>query len=115
MASQRRPPSVPRPTPKTAYRVIAKSDRVLADWEEMLRTRVAAATACWDHIARTPLTPVGSRYTRLKGSLATCEFQGEHLPQWQWEIDRRARVKVGVGRDFVVIVDASMGHPKENE
>lgn len=81
----------------------------------MLRTRLESAIACWDHIAAAPLDPVGARYVRLRGTLSTCQYQGQTLPQWQWEIDRRARVKVGVGRDFVVIVDVSMGHPKENK
>ena len=108
-------PRVPRPTPKTAYRVIAANRRVLGDWEQMLRTHTEAATRCWDHISQQPTTPVGERYIRLKGNLSTYVFRGEMLPQWQWELDRRGRVKVAVGKDFVVIVDVSTGHPRQNE
>jgi hypothetical protein len=72
-------------------------------------------TQCWDHIATTPTESVGKRYEPLKGSLSYCTFEGQTLRQWQWEIDRGARVKLGVGKDFVVLMSVSSGHPKENE
>lgn len=81
----------------------------------MLRTRREAATRCWDHIANTPLEPVGSRYVRLKGDLGACMFEGKVLPQWQWELDNRGRVKVAIDRDRVIVMDVSTGHPKGNE
>ncbi|MBI3973674.1 MAG: hypothetical protein HY332_20560 [Chloroflexi bacterium] len=71
--------------------------------------------ACWDHIAHTPTQPVGKRYQPLKGEQAHCRFRGQTLRQWQWEIDRGARIKVGVGRDSVVVMGVWTGHPKENE
>ncbi len=43
------------------------------------------------------------------------EYAGERVRVWQWEIDRRARVKIGVGRDVVVVISVSAGHPRENE
>ena len=88
---------------------------MLRDWDDMLKTRNEAAMRCWDHISTTPEEPVGSRYVRLKGQLSTCVFQGQVLPQWQWEIDNRGRVKVGIGKDVVVIFDVSTGHPRGNE
>jgi len=106
---------VPRPWPKTPFRVNAKNRHVLDDWTTLLRTRFGPAQRCWDHIATTPSQPIGGVYTRLHGPQAWCEFAGKTIPQWQWEIDRRARVKIGVGDAFVVIVSVSPGHPKENE
>ena len=50
-----------------------------------------------------------------QGEQSHCEFRGERLRQWQWEIDRGARVKIGVGRDYVVVMGVWTGHPKENE
>lgn len=70
---------------------------------------------CWDHLAHSPTEPIGDRFIRLKADQAWCDFRTQRLPQWQYEIDRRARVKVGVGEDFVVIMSASPGHPMENE
>jgi hypothetical protein len=105
---------VPRPTPETPYRVLARNRQVASDWEQLVRTRRNACIQCWDHLAHTPTQPVGSRYAPLKGELAWCDFQGQRLRQWQWEIDRRARVKVGVGPDFVVLMSVSAGHPREN-
>jgi len=106
---------VPRPTPKTGFRVFARNRQVAEEWEVLLRTRGGPCTSCWDHIFTTPTTPIGERYTRLKSTLSTCTFDGQELPQWQYEIDKGARVKIGVGRDFLVLVSVSIGHPKENE
>ena len=106
---------LPRPTPQTPFAVLVRNRRVLRDWETLLRTRREACLACWDHIARTPAQPVGKRYEPLKGEQAHCLFRGQVLRQWQWEIDRGARIRVGVGRDYVVVVGVWTGHPKENE
>lgn len=106
---------VPRPQPRTPYRVLAKNRQVLADWEALLRARLEACLRLWDHLATTPAEPVGGRYGPLHGPQAWYEHDGRRLRQWQWEIDRRARVKVAVGDDFVVLVSVSSGHPKENE
>lgn len=106
---------LPRPQPKTPYRVLARNRQVLADWEVLLRTRREICIRCWDHIVNRPNEPVGTRYLPLKGDQAWCEFRGQRLRQWQWEIDRGARLKFGVGTDTVVLVGVSSGHPKENE
>ncbi len=107
--------AVPRPTPRTPYRVVALNRRVLDDWNTLVQTRLDVMVRCWDHLATTPTEPIGGRYTRLKGDQAWIEFQGQRLPQWQYEVDRRARVKVGVAAEFVVVVSVSAGHPRENE
>jgi hypothetical protein len=106
---------IPRPTPHTPYRIIARNRQVAADWAELARTRLGPCIQCWDDLASTPTETVGSRYLPLKAEQAWCEFQGQRLRQWQWEIDRRARVKVGVGKDFVVLISVSSGHPGANE
>lgn len=104
-----------RPQPTMPYRVLVSNERVRRDWDQLVRTRRDVCVRCWDHIACDPTTPVGSRYLPLKGSQKWVEFEGERLPQWQYEIDRGARVKVAIGPDFVVVVSVSSGHPKENE
>jgi len=106
---------LPRPSPKTPYTVYVRNRRVRSDWDTLLRTRISAATACWDHIATRPTESVSTRYLPLKGDQSHCDFHGERLRQWQWEIDRGARVKIGVGRDYVVVMGVWTGHPKENE
>jgi len=104
-----------RPQPKTAFRVLVRNKQVLADWEKLLKTRRNPCIRFWDHVANTPSDPIGSRYQPLKGSQAWVEFEGQSLRQWQYEVDKGARIKVGVGPDFVVVVTVSTGHPKENE
>lgn len=106
---------IPRPTPKAPYRVRAANRQVLEDWNRLLHGRLEVATRCWDHIANTPSEPIGGRYTPLKGELAWCLFGGVKLRQWQWEIDRRGRIRVAVGDGYVVIMSVSTGHPRENE
>jgi hypothetical protein len=111
----RREERVLRPQPHTRYRIVAKNRQVLADWEAQLRTRLDACIRLWDHLATSPTEPIGGRYGPLHGPQAWCEHDGQRLRQWQWEIDRRARLKVGIGGDVVVIMSVSSGHPKENE
>jgi len=106
---------LPRPTPKIPYNVLVRSGQIRKDWDALLRNRTAAAIACWDHIANAPTQPVGTRYLPLKGEQSHCQLRDQTLRQWQWEIDRGARVKLGVGKDFVVIMGVWTGHPKENE
>jgi hypothetical protein len=99
-----------RPQPKTTYRVLIRNRRALADWERLLRARLEVCIRCWDHLASTPTQPIGSRYVPLKGDMAWCEFRGQRLRQWQYEIDSGARVKVAVGKDTVIIMSVSTGH-----
>lgn len=106
---------LPRPRPKTPYDVLIRNRQVLADWERLLRSRRDICIRCWDHLANMPLTPQGARYGPLKGDQKWVTFGGQRLPQWQYEIDRGARVKVGIGDNFVVVIAVSTGHPKENE
>ena len=106
---------LPRPDPKTTYRVLVRNEQVRADWEQLTRTRRDLCIRFWDHIASSPLTPVGGRYLPLKGPQRWIDYEGKRLPQWQYEIDRGARVKVGIGSDFVVVISVASGHPKENE
>jgi hypothetical protein len=111
----RREEAIPRPTPRTPYRILAITSQVRDDWNVLLSARLDVMIRCWDHLAHSPTEPIGGRYTRLKGDQSWCEFRAQRLPQWQYEIDRRARVKIGVGEDFVVAVSVSSGHPKDNE
>ena len=103
------------PQVRRAFRVLAKNRHVERDWNELLRVRGEMCLRCWDHISTAPTQRIGKRYLPLRGSQSEVEFEGQRLRQWQYEIDRGARVKVGVGRDFVVVVLVSTGHPKENE
>jgi hypothetical protein len=94
---------------------VARNRQVLADWEALLRTRLGACIRLWDHLATTPAEPIGGRYGPLQGPQAWCEHDGQRLRQWQWEIDRRGRIRVGIDDDFVVLMSVTSGHPKENE
>jgi len=57
-------PRVPRPSPRTAYKVVAKNRQVHRDWEDMLRTHPDPALRCWDHISNQPATAIGERMGR---------------------------------------------------
>jgi hypothetical protein len=106
---------VPRPNPKSPFQVIANNPHALKDGDDLVRLRRSAAAELWDHVANLPTPPIGSRYGPLNGDQASFLYQGERLRQCQYEIDKRARVKVAVGKEFVVITGVSLGHPKVNE
>lgn len=101
--------------PGESHRVFTRNGQVPADWQKLKRSYPEAAKRCWDHLRTQPTSKIGARYGPLKGPMKYVEFEGLRLWQWQYEISRRARVKVGIGSDFVVIVSAFTGHPKENE
>jgi hypothetical protein len=104
--SQPKPPS---------YRVELRNRQVAADWKQLKQVRPEACKRLVKHIQDNPRARIGSRYVPLKGDQKFTEYQDQMLPQWQYEIDNRARVKVAIGQDFVVIISVSSGHPKENE
>ncbi len=101
--------------PGPPYRVELRNRHVEADWQELKRTRADACQRLVKHLQNSPRVRIGTRYVPMRGNQKYTEFKGEPLPQWQYEIDNRARVKVAIGADFVVIVAVSTGHPKENE
>lgn len=112
----RRLQKFPRPTPNDrAFEVRVLNAQVQDDWDVLLRTRNGPATRCWDHVSQTPRAPVGSTYTRWRGTMRDVIVDRAVLEQWQWEPDRGARIKVGVGDGYVVVVSVSLGHPRENE
>src|SRR5579872_5835858 len=98
------PRDLPRPQPSAAYRLLVRNEQVRGDWEQLVRTRSELCIRCWDHLASEPTEPIGSRYLPMKGTQKWVEFEGRRLAQWQYEIDRGARVKVGIGPDFVVVI-----------
>lgn len=79
------------------------------------RTGHGPSTRCLDPISTQPRTPRGGAYTPLEGDQRTVEIDGVVLEQRQFETDTRARIKIGIGLDYVDIVSASSGHPKLNE
>lgn len=101
--------------PNSPYRVELRNRQVEADWKKLKIVRPEACERLIKHIRDNPRARIGARYIPLKGNQKFTEYKGEMLPQWQYEIDNRARVKVAIGQDFVVIISVSTGHPKENE
>ena len=97
------------------YSVMARNRQVAADWEVLKRQRPDICRRCWEHLSTNPRERIGSRYVPLRGPQKFVDYQGQMLPQWQYEIDNRARVKLGIGDGFVVIISVATGHPRENE
>jgi len=86
-----------------------------ADWHRLLSTRHEALTRCWDHIATTSATAGAGRHHPWREEGVWFNFGEQRWRVWQWAVDRRARIEVGVGREVVVVLSVSSGHPKANE
>ncbi|WP_431042453.1 hypothetical protein ACQUSR_11390 [Streptomyces sp. P1-3] len=57
------------------------------------------------------------RQHQLKGKLATREWKGKSLDQWEYEVTSGGRVRylIDDGRKTVILVYASPRHPKDTE
>ncbi len=102
-----RPPDAPRPFP---YRVRANNRSVERDWDSMARTHATNLRKCFDHLATNPTgRPIDTgRVTALGGRLAGL---------YEYEVAGAARVvyKVDEAEKIVIVVLATLGHPKMTE
>lgn len=129
----RRGQRLPRPTRKQEWVLEAADERVAKDWDALAAVAPNSLADAWDALVRNPEIHSG-RMHRLRGSLATGEFEGRPLPQWQYEVTGGGRIwylvddptaggtkkPVRKGRGpkpyrRVIVVAVYAGHPKQTE
>lgn len=129
----RRGQRLPRPTRKDEWALEAANERAAKEWDALAAVAANALADAWDVLANGPQTH-SDRMHRLKGSLATGEFEGRVLPQWQNEVTGGGRIwylnddpteggkkkpaRKGRGPKLyrrVIVVAVHIGHPKETE
>lgn len=101
----RRGGRLPRPTRKDEWAIEAVSERVAKDWDKLAAVATNALADAWDRLAANPHMH-SDRMHRLKGGLATGEFEGRSLPRWQYEI-------TGGGRIWYLVDDPTPGGKKK--
>jgi hypothetical protein len=88
-------------------------------WEQLCSQAAGPTRECFDALSRDPRDRGSSagRIHQLKGQLATRDIKGRKLEQWQYEVTGAGRVWYCIddANLRVLLVLASVGHPKETE
>lgn len=88
-------------------------------WEQLCSQAPGPARDCFDALSRDPRdrSSAPGRIHQLKGELATRELKGQRLEQWQYEVTAAGRVWYCIddANRRVLLVLASVGHPKETD
>lgn len=71
----------------------------------------------WDLMRSSPGRPETPRHSQLRGKLATAEYGGRTLEQWEIEVTGAGRIFYLLDKDkhTVRITKAQAGHPKATE
>jgi hypothetical protein len=91
---------------------------VVEGWREVCNKAAGNALRAWQVMRDDPAPAVQTdRHHRLKFDLATVNFKGHELPQWQIEVLGGGRIWYlhDEVRKIVWMTQASVGHPKATE
>jgi hypothetical protein len=83
-------------------------------WEDLCAQAPGSTRWAWDLMRSSPGGPETSRHSRLRGKLASAEYGGRELQQWEIEVTGAGRIFYLLDNDkhTVRIVKAGTGHPK---
>jgi mRNA-degrading endonuclease RelE of RelBE toxin-antitoxin system len=86
-------------------------------WDDLCTQATGNTRDAFELMRSNPRPPEDGRHTRLRGGLATNEFDGRTLEQWEIEVTGSGRILYLVDDDkhTVWVVYASMRHPKKTE
>jgi mRNA-degrading endonuclease RelE of RelBE toxin-antitoxin system len=86
-------------------------------WESLCSQARGNARDAFDLLRANPRPPEDGRHTRLRGDLASREFGGRSLEQWEIEVTAGGRILYLVDdeKHTVWLVVASTKHPKKTE
>ncbi len=102
----RRRQRLSRPTRKDEWAIEAANERVAKDWDALAAVAANSLADAWDVLSKNPQVH-SDRMHRLKGRLATGEFAGRTLSQWQYEV-------TGGGRIWYLVDDPTQDHKKKS-
>lgn len=117
---------VNRPARPGNWDVLARSERVAADWQELCNQVAGECQRVYDQLQSDPLHDDGDRQHPLEGVAGAGTFDGQPMRRWQIDVTSGGRIwyfvdatEVGKGqkrRAGRVIIDAvHFGHPKSTE
>ena len=116
--SPKRRERVAPPASGNQWEVRYATSEAVKGWEDLCQQAASGAFWAWEQMMNNPAPAVQTpRHAQLKGRLATHEFDGRVLPQWQLEVTSKARVWYlpDAERRTSWIVLASVKHPKATE
>lgn len=104
--------------PLSGWNVIHGTAEAATGWEELCRLALPSAHRCLEALRSDPQSRNNwNRQHQLRGKLATKEWKGSALEQWEYEITSGGRVRYLVSPETftVILVYASPRHPKDTE
>lgn len=97
------------------YDIRFADNQVPAGWEQLCAQAAGNTRRAWGAIAADPRPkPSTERHHQLKYALATCNYRGRILEQWQYEVTGGGRIwyLVDDATRTVWLTYAGTGHPK---
>ncbi|MFG2867868.1 hypothetical protein [Streptomyces sp. NPDC048338] len=104
--------------PLSGWNVVFGTTEAVTGWEELCRAALPSAHRCLEALRTDPLSRDNwNRQHQLRGRLATKEWKGSALEQWEFEVTSGGRVRYLVSPETstVILVCASTRHPKDTE
>ncbi|MFD8885355.1 hypothetical protein ACFV0H_22965 [Streptomyces erythrochromogenes] len=104
--------------PLNGWNVVFGTTEAVTGWEELCRAALPSAHRCLEALRTDPLSRDNwNRQHQLRGKLATKEWKGSALEQWEFEVTSGDRVRYLVSPETatVIMVYASTQHPKDTE
>ncbi|MFI5905942.1 hypothetical protein [Dactylosporangium sp. NPDC051541] len=107
------------PPPATdGFDMIYGDTDAIKGWQDLCTQATGATRTAYFAITTNPEpAPPTDKHHRLKADLAVGRYNGEMLPQWQYEVTGGARIwyLVDAARRRVIVTYASMRHPKATD
>jgi mRNA-degrading endonuclease RelE of RelBE toxin-antitoxin system len=112
--SSKRRDRVAPPSVNDEWHVRFGTNEAAKGWDELSVQAAGNTRDAFELMRSNPRPPEDARHTRLRGGLATHDFGGRKLEQWEIEVTGGGRIfyLVDDDRHTVWVVHAGAGHPK---
>lgn len=104
--------------PLDGWNVVYGTTEAVRGWEELCRAALGNIHRCLEALRTKPDSRDDwDRQHQLKGGLATREWKGSMLAQWEYEVTSGGRVRYLISPETrtVIVVYAAPRHPKDTE
>lgn len=116
MSPKRKDPVAPPPIGRE-WDVRFGTSEAAKGWPELAKQAPKNTREAFELMRSKPRPVEDHRHERLRGELATHQFEGRPLEQWQIEVTGGGRIfyLVDDEKRTVWVITASCGHPKKTE
>lgn len=126
MSIEQIPHQIARPTKPGSYVLVARSEKIAKNWQELANQVPAECQRVYDQLSANPTYADGDRQHPLKGVAGQGIYQSQSYVRWQIDVTSSGRVwyfvdakPFGEGRKrrtgTVIVDQVHPGHPKSTE